>query len=100
MRVVRLFFFFLPDFGADCGLPTPYYNASHARLRALVRRFVDAELTPNIEAWEEAEGVPREIFRKAYEAGVLGAGYPVEYGGTWQGDWDVFHDVVKYAPFV
>ena len=39
--------------------------------------------------------MPREVFRKAYEAGVLGAGYPVEYGGTWNGPWDVFHDVVK-----
>ncbi len=51
-------------------------------MRDQVRRFVETEIVPNGDAWEEAEMIPREIFRKLGDMGVLGMRHPVEYGGT------------------
>jgi acyl-CoA dehydrogenase len=73
--------------------PSPFFTEAHDQWRAQVRRFVDRELMPNVEAWEAAELMPRDVFLKAGEFGLLGAGYPEAYGGTSEG-WDVFHSVV------
>jgi acyl-CoA dehydrogenase len=53
----------------------------HAALRAEVRKFAEAEIAPHAHAWEEAEEFPRELYRKAAEAGVLGIAYPEAMGG-------------------
>lgn len=50
--------------------------------RDSVRRFVDREIAPNVNAWDEAETFPRELYGKAAAAGLIGIGYPEEYGGT------------------
>jgi acyl-CoA dehydrogenase len=62
--------------------PSPCYTEEHAALRDAVRRFVDAELAPHVAAWEEAKSFPRALYRRAGELGLLGIGYPAEYGGT------------------
>jgi alkylation response protein AidB-like acyl-CoA dehydrogenase len=77
------------------GNATPYYSTSHAQVRNKVRAFVDAELSPHIDAWEEAGGIPRDLFRKAYDAGILGMGWPREFGGQAPFEWDAFHSIVK-----
>ena len=46
-----------------------------------MRAFVAQEIAPNIDAWEDARELPRELHRKAAAAGILGLGYPEEYGG-------------------
>jgi len=51
-------------------------------LRATVRRFVEQELKPHLDDWEEAGGFPRELYRKAGALGLLGLGFPEAYGGT------------------
>jgi citronellyl-CoA dehydrogenase len=54
----------------------------HEELRTTVRRFVEREIVPNVDAWEEAEGFPaHELFRKLGALGLLGISKPVEYGG-------------------
>jgi len=58
------------------------FKSSHEELFRKCRAFVDAELIPNIEQWEEDGGFPLECQRKAYAAGVYGAFWPKEYGGT------------------
>lgn len=50
---------------------SPYYNDSHRRLRAAVRAFVDKEITPNCFAWDEAKQIPKSLFLKAADAGIL-----------------------------
>ncbi|MGO4328482.1 MULTISPECIES: acyl-CoA dehydrogenase family protein [unclassified Cupriavidus] len=63
--------------------PNPrYYTAEHEAFRASVRRFFDKEVAPNAEAWDEAESFPRELYRKAAEAGLLQPGFPEAYGGA------------------
>lgn len=60
----------------------PHFTAEHHALRATLRRFVDARIAPFIEAWEEARSFPRELYAEAGALGLLGLGYPEEYGGT------------------
>ena len=62
--------------------PSPYYTAEHESFREQVRRFVADEITPNINDWDEAETFPRELYKRAAEMGILGLGYPEEYGGV------------------
>ena len=65
---------------------TEYFDDSHRLVRDSVRRFVEREVLPHIADWEEAEEFPRELYRKAGEAGILGIGYPEAYGGSHEGD--------------
>lgn len=71
---------------------TPFYTAEHENFRTQVRRFVEQECLPNIEAWEATGELPRELHQKAADAGLLGIGFPEEYGGM--GVLDPFYMVV------
>jgi len=68
-----------------------YYDESHEAFRETVRRFVDKEIAPFVDAWDEAGGFPRELYKKAADVGILGLGYPEEYGGS---PCDQFHRIV------
>ncbi|MDO9322489.1 MAG: acyl-CoA dehydrogenase family protein [Pseudomonas sp.] len=63
-----------------------YFNPDHQLLRDAVRRFVEREIMPFVAEWEEAESFPRELYAKAGAAGILGIGYPEEFGGSHAGD--------------
>ena len=54
-------------------------------LREQVRRFVDREVIPNGETWEQEGQIPREMFRKLGEMGLLGMQHEEEFGGTQMG---------------
>lgn len=56
--------------------------ASLDDFRAGVRRFVARELGPHVDAWDEAGEFPRDLYRRAAAAGLLGLGYPEHLGGT------------------
>ena len=62
-----------------------YFDSSHQLVRDSVRRFIEREVLPHIADWEEAEEFPRELYRKAGAAGILGIGAvrrrPWEYEG-------------------
>ncbi|MGE8069198.1 acyl-CoA dehydrogenase family protein [Pseudomonas sp. NPDC089569] len=63
-----------------------YFDPSHQLVRDSVRRFVEREILPQIDQWEEAESFPRELYLKAGAAGILGIGYPQSLGGSHEGD--------------
>jgi acyl-CoA dehydrogenase len=63
-----------------------YFDPSHQLVRDSVRRFVEREILPDIDQWEEAENFPRELYLKAGAAGILGIGYPEALGGSHAGD--------------
>jgi acyl-CoA dehydrogenase len=69
---------------------SPHYDESHEAVCDTVRAFVAREITPNVDAWEAAGELPRELHRKAAEAGILGLNYPEEFGGTGTA-FDLFH---------
>jgi alkylation response protein AidB-like acyl-CoA dehydrogenase len=83
---------------------SPFYNDSHRRFRAAMREFVDREITPYCHEWDEKKALPREMYRKAYEAGwlpaVAGCPWPTEYvgtniaGGVKPEEFDVFHELI------
>ena len=50
-------------------------------LAELAAEFARREILPNVNAWESAGELPRDLHRKAGEAGLLGLGYPEELGG-------------------
>ena len=59
-----------------------YFSKAHDMVRRSVKEFVDKEVKPCIDDWEEAGAFPREIYKKAGDVGILGIGYPEELGGT------------------
>jgi acyl-CoA dehydrogenase len=61
--------------------PHPFYSDEHREFRAVLDRFVAKEITPFVHEWDEAEAFPVELYAKAAEVGILGAGFPEEYGG-------------------
>lgn len=68
-----------------------FYTDEHDAFRTEVRKFVQREISPNIEAWEEAAEFPRSLYRAAGEMGLLGLGFPEAYGGT---EADGFHKLI------
>jgi acyl-CoA dehydrogenase len=58
------------------------FEPQHEAFRNLVREFVEREVNPHADAWEEAGRVPRELFLKAGELGLFRHGVPEEYGGS------------------
>lgn len=60
---------------------SPYYGEEHDALRETLRRFVDREIVPHVDAWERAGSLPRALYRKAGDVGLLGLGFPEAYGG-------------------
>lgn len=59
--------------------------------RQSVRKFLEREVAPNLDAYRTAQRVPRDVWLKAGEAGLLGASIPAEYGGS---GGDFRHEVV------
>ena len=59
----------------------------HVMFRDAVRTFMQQEIEPHYEAWEKAGQVPREIWRKAGELGMLSIYIPEEYGGMGMDDY-------------
>jgi alkylation response protein AidB-like acyl-CoA dehydrogenase len=57
------------------------FEPDHELFRESVREFVAREVTPNVDRWEAAGIVDKEMFRKAGQAGILGMAIPEEYGG-------------------
>jgi acyl-CoA dehydrogenase len=58
------------------------FTPEHEIFRDSVRRFVEKEITPYHAQWESDGRVPREVWRKAGEAGLLCCTVPEEYGGA------------------
>ncbi|HLV78178.1 MAG TPA: acyl-CoA dehydrogenase family protein [Marinobacter sp.] len=63
-----------------------YFNETHEQVRLTARKFVETHVLPYINEWEEAGGFPRELYRKAGDAGLLGIGFPDSLGGVGEGD--------------
>ncbi len=63
-----------------------YYTAQHLEFAQSIRRFVAKEISPFINAWDEAEKFPRELYKKAADIGLLGIGFDEQYGGISETD--------------
>jgi acyl-CoA dehydrogenase len=61
------------------------FTDEHEAFRNTVARFVREEVDPNAAAWNRAEELPREIWLRMGELGLLGGAFPEEYGGSGAG---------------
>src|SRR6202030_3735707 len=73
------------------GSPPPPFTDEHEQLRQSARGFIERELTPHAQQWEEERWFPDEVFPKLAAQGLLGLKYPEAYGG--QGG-DYLHEAV------
>jgi alkylation response protein AidB-like acyl-CoA dehydrogenase len=60
---------------------TRLFTAEHDMLRRAIRAFVEKEVVPHVDEWEEAGRIPRTFWRRLGELGFLGLEFPAEYGG-------------------
>jgi len=57
------------------------YSEDHEAFRRTVRQFMQNEIAPNAAKWQEDKIVPKDIWPKAGELGMLCPTVPEEYGG-------------------
>jgi acyl-CoA dehydrogenase len=70
---------------------SPPFTDEHEQLRASIRGFIERELAPHAQQWEEECWFPDDVFGKLAAQGLLGLKYPERYGG--QGG-DYLHEAV------
>ena len=63
-------------------IPRTLFRPEHETFRDSVRRFMEAEVKPHDERWQEQGYVDKEVWRKAGANGFLCASMPEEYGGA------------------
>lgn len=69
------------------------FTPEHEMWRDTVRKFVEKEIVPFHDQWEKEGIVPRDIWLKAGEAGLLCCTVPEDYGGIAA---DYLYDVVVF----
>ncbi len=75
------------------GWNSHFYNDSHRRFRAVLREFMEKEVTPFVHEWDESGGVPNSFFEKAFIAGFL----PGVAGKSRGGGGDIYIDIWMYT---
>ncbi|MFH1149861.1 MAG: acyl-CoA dehydrogenase family protein [Actinomycetota bacterium] len=76
----------------------PMFTEEHDMLRQSIREFVEKEVTPHVDEWEENEAYDMAAFKKMGELGFLGLRVPEEYGGEGSDYWSVivlFEELIK-----
>ncbi len=68
-----------------------YFSEEHELFRQGLRDFLQQEVLPYIDDWEEQRRIPKELWKKFGDMGYLGLNYPEQYGGM---DADFFFSVV------
>ena len=63
-------------------IPRTLFNAEHEAFRDSVRRFLEAEVKPHDEKWQEQGYADKSVWKKAGENGFLCMSMPEEYGGS------------------
>ncbi len=58
------------------------FNEDHEAYRAVIRDFIEKEVSPFYDDWYTQGVVPRELYRKLGDLGVFGIEVPEEYGGA------------------
>lgn len=61
--------------------PSRYLDEDLELFRRSIASFVDQEIRPHADEWEEAGEFPLELFTKAADAGIIGLRYDPKWGG-------------------
>ncbi|MFD2828843.1 acyl-CoA dehydrogenase family protein [Leeuwenhoekiella polynyae] len=68
-----------------------FFSEEHQLFRESLREFLQKEVVPHIEKWEQTGNIDRFIWTKMGEMGYFGLAAPEEYGGL---DLDIFYTVI------
>lgn len=68
-----------------------YFTEEHVNFRKSFKDFLNKEVVPHIEKWEETGHIERFIWKKMGKMGYFGINYPETYGGH---DLDLFYTVI------
>ncbi|NNE33449.1 MAG: acyl-CoA dehydrogenase [Winogradskyella sp.] len=68
-----------------------YFTEEHNLFRESLRDFLQKEVLPHIDKWEETGQIERFIWKKFGDMGYFGLAYPEKYGGL---DLDLFYTVI------
>ena len=68
-----------------------YFTEEHNLFRESLRDFLEKEVVPHIEKWEETGTIEQFIWKKFGDMGYFGLAYPKKYGGL---DLDLFYTVI------
>ena len=68
-----------------------YFTEEHELFRQSLKDFLQKEVVPHIEKWEETGQIERFIWKKFGDMGFFGIAYPEEYGGM---NLDLFYTVI------
>lgn len=79
-------------------LANEYETDEHREWRHQLNRFFNKEIAPYAADWDEQCSLPDQLWLKAASIGILGLGYPEQYGGTSQGI-DVWHKNILNEEF-
>jgi acyl-CoA dehydrogenase len=63
-------------------MKSQYFTEEHELFRQSVRQFVQKEILPYGNQWENEEKISRDLFLKLGEQGFLGINHEEAYGGT------------------
>ncbi|OAA60270.1 acyl-CoA dehydrogenase domain-containing protein [Niveomyces insectorum RCEF 264] len=84
-------------------LASPYYQDSHRRLQRAVRGYLEDNVFPYVDEWEENGEVPAEAKRRYAQAGLAFQEMPAKYargvvlpGGVSFDEWDIFHFLILH----
>jgi len=69
-----------------------FFSDEHKALRQTIRQFVEREITPHVDRWEEEGDLPNAVFRRMGELGYLGLRFPEAYGGE---GWDYMAAIAR-----
>ncbi|KAF8855110.1 acyl-CoA dehydrogenase-like protein [Acephala macrosclerotiorum] len=89
------------------GRPSPYYNASHVKLRDWARKWTEENVAGKEEEWEKVGKIPDDVYEKCARDGLLvpiafGSRIPKEWGhypiaaGIPASEWNGFHDFILW----
>ena len=68
--------------GDPAMIPRTLFTPEHETFRDSVRRFMQEEVAPHDERWQEQGYVDKEVWKKAGTNGFLCCSMPEEYGGS------------------
>ena len=81
-RIIAEFAYHLPRQTGRIMIPRTIFGPEHETFRDSVRRFMEEEVKPHEERWQEQGYVDREVWTKAGANGFLCASMPEQYGGA------------------
>jgi alkylation response protein AidB-like acyl-CoA dehydrogenase len=63
------------------------YESDHEAYRHSVREFLEREVVPHKDRWDDEHMIDRSVYRRAAEAGIYALNVPEQYGGAGEADY-------------